>query len=63
MSHKLLTTWGQPLLYARVDGIERNGEFRLLELEIIEPALFLGTDQQAAARFAEAIAKKITARA
>jgi hypothetical protein len=29
-------------LYARVDGIEREGEFVLMELELIELVLFLG---------------------
>jgi hypothetical protein len=48
-------------LYARIDGIERNGEFLLLELEIHEPHLFLGTNPQAANQFAHAIAKKTTA--
>jgi len=43
------------LLYARVDGIERNGRFMLMELEIIEPALFLSTEAEAARRFADAI--------
>jgi hypothetical protein len=28
-------------LYARVDGIVRNGTFFLMELELIEPLLFL----------------------
>lgn len=29
------------LLYARVDGVIRGGEFLLMELELIEPYLFL----------------------
>jgi glutathione synthase/RimK-type ligase-like ATP-grasp enzyme len=45
-------------LYARVDGIERDGQFWLLELEIHEPHLFLGTNQGAAMYFAKSIAKK-----
>jgi glutathione synthase/RimK-type ligase-like ATP-grasp enzyme len=44
-----------PWLYARVDGIESDGVFTLLELELIEPVLFLAQDPQAAARFAEAL--------
>lgn len=43
------------LLFARVDGIERNGEFYLMELELIEPFLYLGRDPLAAERFGEAI--------
>lgn len=44
-----------PWLYARVDGVEIDGVFTLMELELIEPMLFLGWDPQAPARFAEAI--------
>jgi glutathione synthase/RimK-type ligase-like ATP-grasp enzyme len=44
-----------PWLYARVDGVEIEGVFTLMELELIEPALFLGWDPQAPARFAQAI--------
>ncbi len=34
-------------LYARVDGIHRNGELYLMELELIEPYLFLNTAPEA----------------
>lgn len=44
-----------PWLYARVDGVEIEGVFTLMELELIEPLLFLGWDPKAPARFAEAI--------
>jgi glutathione synthase/RimK-type ligase-like ATP-grasp enzyme len=43
-------------LYARIDGVEKDGEFLLMELELIEPALFLKLDPLAPARFADAIA-------
>jgi hypothetical protein len=33
---------GVTRLYARVGGVERSGEFLLMELELIEPVLFLG---------------------
>lgn len=42
-------------LYARVDGVERNGRFLLMELELLEPALFLKLGTGAAERFAQAI--------
>lgn len=51
----ILSAVGSPLLYARVDGILRNGEFLLMELEINEPNLFLGYSPDAPARFAAAI--------
>ena len=45
-------------LYARVDGVESGGQFLLMELELIEPALFLKLSDGAAERFAEAIAAR-----
>jgi len=42
-------------LYARVDGVEREGRLVLMELELIEPHLFLGWDAQAAGRLARAV--------
>jgi glutathione synthase/RimK-type ligase-like ATP-grasp enzyme len=45
-----------PLLCARVDGIDNDGQFVLLELELIEPELFLRLDPLAPRRFDAAIA-------
>lgn len=47
----------QPLLYARIDGIERDGGFVLMELEINEPFLYIGSSSGAAERFANAIVR------
>jgi glutathione synthase/RimK-type ligase-like ATP-grasp enzyme len=44
-------------LYARVDGVESRGQFRLMELELIEPALYLNLADGAAEKFADAIAR------
>ncbi|HSF41657.1 MAG TPA: hypothetical protein VLT87_17795 [Thermoanaerobaculia bacterium] len=44
-----------PWLYARVDGVEVDGTFLLMELELIEPSLFLACDREAPARFATAV--------
>jgi hypothetical protein len=44
-----------PLLFARVDGIERDGELVLMELEVIEPFLFLQSNPHAIERFARAV--------
>ena len=43
------------LLFARVDAVEVNGALQLMELELIEPFLFLYADPLAADRFADAI--------
>jgi glutathione synthase/RimK-type ligase-like ATP-grasp enzyme len=42
-------------LYARVDGVARAGRFELMELELVEPSLFLESAPAAADRFAAAI--------
>jgi glutathione synthase/RimK-type ligase-like ATP-grasp enzyme len=44
-----------PWLYARVDGIETESGFVLLELEMLEPALFFSHTASGAARFADSI--------
>jgi hypothetical protein len=46
-----------PWLYARVDGVERDGgeRFLVMELEVFEPQLFLEFSPPAARRLAEAI--------
>lgn len=49
----------QRWLYARVDAVGLGEDLILMELELIEPALFLDTDSQAADRFAEAILAQV----
>lgn len=49
----------QPLLYARVDGFDLGGKFVLLELELLEPALFLEMDESAPIRLAAALASVV----
>jgi glutathione synthase/RimK-type ligase-like ATP-grasp enzyme len=46
-------------LYARVDGIARDGQFLLMELELIEPNLFLGWAEGSAERMGRAIARRL----
>ncbi len=46
---------GQRLAYARVDGILREGSFYLMELELIEPNLFLDYGPGSAQHFARTL--------
>jgi len=46
-------------LYCRIDVIEKNGKLILMELELIEPELFLGLAEGAAERFAAAIVRRL----
>lgn len=60
-ARELLTHVPGPLLYARVDGVMTGAGFLLMELELIEPELFLRTDPAAPARFARAIQRTMVA--
>jgi len=53
-----------PTLYARVDGVvDHQSQFRIMELELIEPALFLSSHPAAPERFADAIANALRSHA
>jgi len=54
-AEKILTLIAEPLLYARVDGVVSEGRFLLMELELIEPMLFLESENGSAKLFAEAM--------
>ena len=56
---RVLTTLDEMPLYARVDGVARGSAFLLMELELIEPNLFLAYGDGAADRFARAILGRI----
>lgn len=58
----ILATLHEPWLYARVDGLLVNGVFTLMELELIEPSLFLGLAPGAADRLAALCARGCTER-
>lgn len=45
----------QGCLYARVDGVELNGQLALMELELIEPFLFMALSDRAFERYYEAL--------
>lgn len=52
--------FGQPLLYARVDLIhDDDGSPRLLELELVEPSVFVAQAEGAAERFAQAVVRRV----
>ena len=57
--HRILEASGFETLYARVDGIIREGRFTLMELELIEPDLFLGSHAQAIGNFVDGIRGRI----
>lgn len=54
-AQQILDRAGKELLYARVDGVILNHQFVLMELELIEPDLFLDAHPEARNRFVDAI--------
>ncbi|HET7189583.1 MAG TPA: hypothetical protein VFI52_15635 [Gemmatimonadaceae bacterium] len=50
---------GTNSLYARVDGCIVRDAFVLMELELIEPTLYLGTSHAAAGRLADAVLERL----
>jgi len=55
-AQRILALIPDRLLFARIDAVEVDGGLWLMELELIEPFLFLNCDPLAPQRFAEAIA-------
>ncbi|QDW26070.1 hypothetical protein FFJ24_015105 [Pedobacter sp. KBS0701] len=54
-AQQYVNSFAKNCLYARVDGTFVNGEFLLMELELIEPFLFLNTDPQNYERYYQAL--------
>jgi hypothetical protein len=48
-------------VYARVDGLVKDGQFLLMELEVFEPLMFLARNADAAGRFAKAVQGRMMA--
>jgi glutathione synthase/RimK-type ligase-like ATP-grasp enzyme len=46
-------------LYARVDGVVRDGMLIVIEVEVLEPALFMEFDPPSAERFSEATLRRL----
>lgn len=59
-AEKVMAPLAGQLLYARVDVIRDGGELRIMELELVEPSLFLKQHPPALERFANAILKAIS---
>ena len=56
---RALEAGGHETLYARVDGVIRNGRFEVMELELVEPTLFFEADPGSAVRFADALIEQL----
>ena len=54
-TQKIMDLQKEPLLYARVDGVIRDGQFLLMELEINEPSLFFEFSEKGVENFSKAV--------
>lgn len=57
-SHVLKFIPGETM-YARIDLVSHEGEYLLMEVELIEPSLYFNMDAKAAERFADAFVKRL----
>ena len=55
----LVDRYASTTLYARVDGVLIDGVFHLMELELIEPYLFLGLSDKAIPNYKAALKKRL----
>jgi len=58
-AQKLIDRFGKGTLYGRVDGVLIDGIFHLMELELIEPYLFLGLSEKAIPNYREALRERL----
>jgi glutathione synthase/RimK-type ligase-like ATP-grasp enzyme len=58
-AQKVVNTFEEKLLYARVDGIVIDGELHLMEIECIEPDLYFDISEGALKRFVSSIIELI----
>lgn len=54
-AQELVNQFAKGCLYARVDGVEIEGQLHLVELELIEPLLFMFTDEHAFENYYKAL--------
>ena len=59
-TQRIIDDFAPKCLYARVDGVLIEGEFYLMELELIEPYLFLFTHPKAKDNYIDAIKAKLS---
>lgn len=58
-AQRIINTFDDPLLYARVDGIVINNELHLMEVECIEPDLYFNLSNGSQSRFVAELVKLI----
>lgn len=60
LAESILATIDDDVLYGRVDLVATPEGWAVMELELVEPSLFLSYDEEAAPRLARAIARRVS---
>jgi glutathione synthase/RimK-type ligase-like ATP-grasp enzyme len=63
LADRLIRQEASDCVYARVDLVEADGQFILMELELIEPSLYFQGNEAAIMQYAEAIARRVRGQA
>jgi len=58
-AERVLAAFGHDVLYARVDGVRVADRLVLIELEVLEPVLYLGTAPDSAGRFVDELTRRL----
>jgi len=56
---RIASRFPDKLLYQRVDGVWRNGKFLIMEVELIEPDLYLNLNDEAKTQWVESLVEKL----
>jgi hypothetical protein len=59
-AQQLVNNFARGCLYARVDGLNQNGTFRLMELELIEPLLYLQDNEKLYQNYYQALRQMLS---
>lgn len=57
VAERALNTIPEKVLYARIDLVEYQGHYRVMEIELIEPSLYFNLCEDAASKFSQAFAE------
>ncbi|MBN2638329.1 MAG: hypothetical protein JXR65_04510 [Bacteroidales bacterium] len=59
IANRLFVRHGRRTLYQRLDGVWHNGKFLIMEVELLEPDLYLNLSEEALQSFTDSIVKQV----
>lgn len=55
LAKRALLTIPEPVFYARIDLVEHQSQYKVMEIELIEPSLYFNLDEESPMRFCKAL--------